>query len=182
MPVPDFSPGEVWTAQAADSIGLWKIDETAFTSVGTSGLLFDDLFSADYQNYKAIINIDTASTNLSLLCRFDAIATPYNYATLGLTAGNVADNQSGSAASSFLIGYIRGSQNFHSFQMDIFNPNQTTTTSATYTGFSDNAAGNSAGHRTGSALLNSSTAVTGLTLLTSTGTINGTIRVYGYRN
>lgn len=182
MPVPDFSPGEVLTAAAMDSIGLWKINQTNFAAVGTGGLLIPNVFSADFQNYKAIININTASANLALRAQFDAVASSYNFATLALTAAGAADNNAAAGVGSFLIGFIRGAQNFHSFEMDIFNPNKVTTTTATYAGFSDNAAGNAAGHRTGSALLNSQTAVTGLTILTSTGTMDGTIRIYGYRD
>jgi hypothetical protein len=182
MPVPDFSPGEVLTAAAMDSIGLWLIKTQTLTSVGTGGFLITDLFSSDYRDYRAIINIDTSSQNLGLFARFGSIATPYNYATLGLTAGGAANNQSGAGQSSFLIGYMRSGSRTHSFSMDIFNPNMTLTTMATYSGWSDNSAHNSSGHRNGSALLNDATAVTGLTLLTSAGTVNGTIRVYGYRN
>ena len=182
MPVPDFSPGEVLTAAAMDQVGMWLIKTQTLTSVGTGGFLITDLFSSDYQNYRAMINIDTSSQNLGLFARFGSIATPYNYATLGLTAGNLVDNQSGAGQTSFLIGYMRSGARTHTFDMDIFNPNMALTTSATYSGWSDNSAGNSSGHRTGSALLNDVTAVTGLTLLTSAGTVNGTIRVYGYRN
>jgi hypothetical protein len=177
--VADGAGNAAWSGAA----GLWLVKTQTFTSVGTSGLLFTDVFTSEFRNYRAVINIDTSSQNLGLFGRFGSIASPYNYATLGLTAGNVADNVSQSGGSAFLIGYIRSGTNFHNFHIDIFNPNETgKTTTATYTGFSDNAAGNSSGHRSGSCLLNDGTAVTGFTLLTSAGTVNGTIRVYGYRN
>ena len=175
----DGAGGASWVS---NETGLVFLKSQTLTSVGTGGFLITDLFSSDYRNYRAVINIDTSSQNLGVFGRFDSIATPYNYATLGLTAGNVVDNVSQVGGSAFLIGYIRSGQNFHSFTMDIFNPNMALTTTATYSGFSDNAAGNSAGHRSGSCLFNNATPVTGLTLLTSAGTVNGNIRVYGYRN
>jgi hypothetical protein len=174
-----------WVApnsQTSNPPGLELIKTQTLTSVGTSGFLITDLFSSNYRNYRAVINIDTSSQNLGVFGRFGSISTPYNYATLGLTAGNAVDNISQAGGSAFLIGYIRSGTNFHSFTMDIFNPNMALTTTATYSGFSDNAAGNSSGHRSGSCLLNDATPVTGLTLLTSAGTVNGIVRVYGYRN
>jgi hypothetical protein len=169
-------------SQTSNPPGLELIKTQTLTSVGTGGFLITDLFSSNYRNYRAVINIDTSSQNLGLFARFGSIATPYNYATLGLTAGNLVDNQAGAGQTSFLIGYMRSGQSYHSFSMDIFNPNMALTTTATYSGFSDNSAGNSGGHRSGSCLLNDATPVTGLTLLTNAGTVNGIVRVYGYRN
>jgi hypothetical protein len=63
MPVPDFSPGEIFTAGAADSIGLWKVGE--FTASGTSrALVCDNIFTSDFTNYRVVIHmVSTANDN-----------------------------------------------------------------------------------------------------------------------
>jgi hypothetical protein len=58
MPVPDFSPGEVLTAAAMDSIGLWKVGE--FTASGTSrALVCDNVFTSDYENYLVVYRLNS---------------------------------------------------------------------------------------------------------------------------
>jgi hypothetical protein len=61
MPVPDFSPGEVLTAAAMDSIGMWLVKSQA---VGTnvSSVPVTNCFSADYDNYKIIYAGGTGNT------------------------------------------------------------------------------------------------------------------------
>jgi hypothetical protein len=50
MPVPDFSPGEVLTAAAMDSIGLWLV-KTQTVGTTVSSVNVTNAFSADYENY-----------------------------------------------------------------------------------------------------------------------------------
>jgi hypothetical protein len=63
MPVPDFSPGEVLTAAAMDSIGLWKVGQ--FTASGTSrALVCDNIFTSNYTAYKVVVGLgSTSNTN-----------------------------------------------------------------------------------------------------------------------
>jgi hypothetical protein len=69
MPVPDFSPGEVLTAAAMDSIGLWKITPTSVSGTGaslsgsnvvvTSGgsnFTVNGAFNSNFRNYKVLIS------------------------------------------------------------------------------------------------------------------------------
>lgn len=67
MPVPDFSPGEILTAAAMDSVGLWRITTCTVSSTGgtaataSNGVItvgtgnttvtINNAFSADYDNY-----------------------------------------------------------------------------------------------------------------------------------
>jgi hypothetical protein len=53
MPVPDFSPGEVLTAAAMDSIGLWKIAEVNLT--GTTVNIVG-CFSSSFDAYRIVIS------------------------------------------------------------------------------------------------------------------------------
>jgi hypothetical protein len=60
MPVPDFSPGEVLTAAAMDSIGLWKVASVSVTS--GSVLAVNNCFTSDYDNYRIVLfNLKTTS-------------------------------------------------------------------------------------------------------------------------
>jgi hypothetical protein len=61
MPVPDFSPGEVLTAAAMDSIGLWKVTSATVTAQPT--LTVDNCFSANYANYRVIVSLNGVSNN-----------------------------------------------------------------------------------------------------------------------
>jgi hypothetical protein len=64
MPVPDFSPGEVLTAAAMDSIGLWKVASASATT-GTQ-LYFSNCFSANYDSYRVIVSDLRATTAVGL--------------------------------------------------------------------------------------------------------------------
>jgi hypothetical protein len=55
MPVPDFSPGEVLTAAAMDSIGMWLI-KTQTIGTAVSSVTVTGAFSADYDNYKIVVS------------------------------------------------------------------------------------------------------------------------------
>jgi hypothetical protein len=91
MPVPDFSPGEVLTAAAMDSIGLWKIAETSFTTAATP--FIDGCFSADFENYVVVFtglsSITGGYTNVQLRAATVAKATNYSRAGLVSTTGGV---------------------------------------------------------------------------------------------
>jgi hypothetical protein len=75
MPVPDFSPGEVLTAAAMDSIGLWKVTTATVSAQPT--LTVDNCFSANYANYRVIISMNGVSNNNSLNMRLlDSAGSP----------------------------------------------------------------------------------------------------------
>ena len=49
MPVPDFSPGEVLTAAAMDSIGLWRVGGGTFSAVSAVDITG---FNSSYEYYR----------------------------------------------------------------------------------------------------------------------------------
>ena len=66
MPVPDFSPGEVLTAAAMDSIGLWLV-KTQTVGTGVSSVIVTDAFSSTYDNYIVTLeNVAFSSSSDSL--------------------------------------------------------------------------------------------------------------------
>jgi hypothetical protein len=100
MPVPDFSPGEVLTAQAMDSVAMWLV-KTVTVGSGVSAVDVTAAFSSTYDNYLiSYSNIDASVNAASGLLRFGTIASPvsanYNFAGFftGYTGININVNQS----------------------------------------------------------------------------------------
>jgi hypothetical protein len=178
MPVPDFSPGEVLTAAAMDSIGLWLV-KTVTIGAGVSSVLVADCFSADYTNYKIVIAGGVASTGTNMTIQLTGITgSVYNNAGTFLTYGSATVNGFGPGLSTSLI-YGPGDATFHAASLDIMNPFATTRKGIISNGVSAASQYAFAGY------VNSTTSSTGFTITPATmgSTLTGgTIRVYGYRN
>ena len=81
MPVPDFSPGEVLTAAAMDSIGLWLV-KTQAVGAGVSTIVVSDAFSANYDNYLITYTGGSASTTMNLSLRLGTVTTTEYYGNI----------------------------------------------------------------------------------------------------
>jgi hypothetical protein len=188
MPVPDFSPGEILTASAMDSIGLWKIG--TFTASGTSrALVCDNVFTSDYDNYKVVIKLGGVSQTNWLYFQFintsgttvtgSYFATSYSRDfTNGGTAVSVINT-----AGSVPIGYMaNGTANPTGSEVTIYGPrlNEWTTVNGQYTGISSGVA-----YQAGEiyATCNPSpNTLRGIRFDNIAGTnITGTVSIYGYR-
>jgi hypothetical protein len=186
MPVPDFSPGEVLTAAAMDSIGMWKIGTV--TSGSTTAIVVDNVFSTDYTNYRLVGNVQSidlaARAGRLELINSAGTTISADYFTKAVSWSNNAsvtaiDYDNTSAAMSY--GFIGpDTNNIAGFSLDIYNP-----ADAQHTGMS----GSSMGHLYGTAYVGSfcssvhaaNTVMRGFRLRSSTGNIKGTVTVYGYR-
>ena len=183
MPVPDFSPGEVLTAAAMDSIGLWKVAETSFT--GSSLVSVNNCFSDNYRNYRIIItNFGSTSSFTRWRLRAGGVnADGTNYFRYGfstsfssgsLTVYNGGSETAWIPATSYggFSGAIGVSELF------VGNPFQTTVTTST-TNVND-------GFAAVSYVLNGahnlSNSYDGFSIIPNSGTITGTIKVYGIRD
>jgi hypothetical protein len=180
MPVPDFSPGEVLTAAAMDSIGFWLVT-TATVSSQTS-LTVDNCFSSDYKNYRILGNFTcTTAINLALTLRDsggDVTLSNYKFAQaqLGYGAGPVWVLDGNSAAANFpTLARTNDNGAESSFNADILGPNTATRTSV-YSTTTDQIL-----FRIMNGQYSANTAMTGFKLSASTA-FTGTFRVYGYRN
>jgi hypothetical protein len=179
MPVPDFSPGEVLTAAAMDSIGLWKIAETSFTTAATP--FINGCFSSDYQNYLVqVVAVGSGTADLYFRMRsgvstpetglvydrygFNWIVSANNLVSPNLSAAFIA----GVGTTSSLVGAIT-----------LYRPNETVHTVTNSHSWSNSSGGVFfPTHR-----IETTTAYTGIELTTlSATTLTGTMRVYGYRN
>jgi hypothetical protein len=99
MPVPDFSPGEVLTAAAMDSIGLWKVAGASFATV-TAVNLPNDTFKTTYNNYRVVLQITATSGVTDITMRFRASGSDdgnniYRQTTLGVLSTGTAANFTG---------------------------------------------------------------------------------------
>jgi len=178
MPVPDFSPGEVLTAAAMDSIGLWLV-KTQTIGTSQTSIPVTDCFSTNYENYKIVISGGVAAGNTLLEMQLGSTVSGYYFAIAGWSwAGNVADSNGVSNATRFSqVGYGTTNNLFSNF--DVFSPFLTKNTRISGHYMAPIGGGN------GGALVgfvDNSTSYTGFTLISASALTGGTIRVYGYRN
>jgi hypothetical protein len=181
MPVPDFSPGEIWTADAADSIGLWKIAETSFTNAANP--FINGCFSSDYQNYLVQV-VATASGGADLYFRMrSGVNTPETgavYDRFGFVWGTSATNLVLANLTAAVISDISSFAPANAVgSVTFYNPNL-----AVHTVTNSHSWGMSSGSVFfPSFRIETTTQYTGIELTTlSAVTLTGTMRVYGYRN
>jgi hypothetical protein len=76
MPVPDFSPGEVLTAAAMDSIGLWK---TGGATLSGTSIDIVGCFNSNYDSYQIQFS-NTLVSSAAVVIRFQLLSgtTPAN--------------------------------------------------------------------------------------------------------
>ena len=178
MPVPDFSPGEVLTAAAMDSIGLWLV-KTVTIGSGVASVPVTDAFSANYDSYRVVISNGVGSLiNPTLNIIFGATVTNYEYA-YGAFANGLAAGV-GSTTGTF-IPTGQSNTNITSASFDVLNPFL-----ARYTvvfGGNSYDLNNQQSRGPYNGVLKNTTSYTDFTISPASGTLTGgTIRVYGYRN
>lgn len=178
MPVPDFSPGEVLTANAMDSIGLWLV-KTQTVGTGVSTVVVTGAFSANYDNYRVVLSGGAGSAAVAAVrLTLGATATGYYYGGKGRTFAGADINVEGANVAFWYA--TETTPNGMNGSVEIQNPFNTARSSYSSQwsslrtdGYSFSTAG----------FLNNATSYTDFTLTLSTGTqTGGTIRVYGYRN
>jgi hypothetical protein len=179
MPVPDFSPGEVLTSSAMDSIGLWLV-KTQTIGAGVTSVTVTDAFSNTYDNYKIMISGGVASSSGEMNIRLGATTSGYHVQFVFTAWNNTVSSDSSKTQDKFA--YV-GSATTSNLIADItvLSPNlaKNTRVSAPSTGDGTSYVGNMSG------LLPNSTQYTDFTIFISNATptmTGGTIRVYGYRN
>jgi hypothetical protein len=185
MPVPDFSPGEVLTAAAMDSIGLWKVAEGALSGATTQ---FEGCFTNDFDNYRIVMSSLSTSTNADiywsgLVGTTPSISADYSFAFYGLTAAGVALNASNTASTLGYTGFSAtggvGGIIIGSASIDVYGPKlaQRTFLTSLALGYASNFYG-----RQGMSHFNLTTAFDGIQFTTGGApTMGGTITIYGYR-
>jgi hypothetical protein len=180
MPVPDFSPGEVLTAAAMDSIGLWLV-KSQTVGTGVSTVVVNDAFNTNFESYKVITRgIVFSSLGAAVYIKLSGTTGStyfgnilYNVPTSAALGGVSAQNGNNLG---FFVN-VASSSGPSDFEATITNPFLASASNCfgTYAGQSYN--GNFGTHDSNAA------SSTGFTLLPGAGTMTGgKILVYGIRN
>ena len=169
-------------ALPAGAAGLTKLADTDFT--GESAVTFDSVFSSTYDNYKVNIYTQNSASNTEFNFRFrdgsgDISSSNYNAkAVYGLSSSATPFANSaayGQGVSGGVIASGMGNNTPYNFSMDIWNPNVAVATTLFATGSNTN------GHTfITSGSLNVTTQLTGIKFYQASGTITGSIQIYGY--
>jgi hypothetical protein len=183
MPVPDFSPGEVLTAAAMDSIGMWRVGGGALSGTATD---FVGCFTSTYTNYRIVVDSISLSGGADLLCRFLVGSTPetssaYRYASVGLKSNGTNYPISNDNATFMYPGlYIAGvTDPIGSMTLDVLGPQlaQRSLVQSSIIGFESNIY-----TRTGMNSFGGGTQFNGIRFYTGSAvTMGGTVSIYGYR-
>jgi hypothetical protein len=180
MPVPDFSPGEVLTAAAMDSIGLWLV-KTQTVGATVSSVTVTDAFSADYDYYKITYTDGVGSTQTTIRTALGSTATGYYWAGVIGRYDNVGSIGFGSsnAANWDATGFTDTNGNLYEIELSMPFLTRKTGIQAWHW---DTRTGGGTGYGFVGGHLNNTTSYTSFTLSPASGTITGgTIRVYGFR-
>ena len=153
------------------------------TFSGASSVSVNDVFSTNYTNYRLMINITDASADdfaLTIKFRLAGTDTSTNYVSQRLYAYTTVVGTDPNVHGTDEIWISLGDKDFDytGVSVDIYNPNVALPTSLTAIATASNGANN---YLTFAGGYNSSaTQFDGLTLITSAGTISGSVSVYGY--
>jgi hypothetical protein len=180
--VPIIPPTVTISGGSATANSLGVVSFTSATSVK-----LNNVFSADYLNYKMLIDITTgpATDNINLNMRIDgAGATSYFYSGIRQYAGSTdAAASLGAATSLFLLGIAgRSGVAGASSDVTIMKPFATQNTKYNaHTGGNSTSAGEQQQHLM-RGRLNDSTSYTGVEIFPGSSNISGTVQIFGYNS
>jgi hypothetical protein len=177
MPVPDFSPGEVLTAAAMDSIGLWLVKSQTI-GAGVASVNVTDAFSADYDNYRITVTGITpvASNTFRLMIGSGRTNGHYGVMNYNLSTGVGIDSIKANDVASIYCVLTNGGVLDAQFTCDITTPFLSQRTFMFGQGFGRAYYCDFGGADT------STSSYTSFTILTDGNNMSGgTIKVYGYR-
>jgi hypothetical protein len=159
--------------------GLSHVNTTAFTT--QSSVSLDNVFTSTYQNYRVMINFTgSAGDTLRLRLRVGGadLSASYYGSTIAAQNNNTGlSNANVTNGAQWDISYSPSS--LSSASIDIMDPVVAAKTIFYGFGINPDTTGNL---RIVGGFNNNSTSYTGITIFPASGTITGTIRVYGYKN
>jgi len=165
------------TALGTNKAGMVLLNTTSFSGVSSQSVA-DNTFSSTYDNYRILITA-TSSTGAALRFRFraagvDLSGSVYNQEDAGADGATVSA-QRATAQTSGYLGYMDTAKS--NFAYDFFQPN--VAVPKYYSGLFTRNTGNIIIAMLGG-YVNQSTSYDALTLIPSSGTITGSISIYGY--
>ena len=159
---------------------LVLLNTTTFSA--QSSVSINNVFSATYQNYVVQLNLDSASATGYQQFRMrvsGADNTTSNYYWSGIynaSSATTPTGEGGGAQTSFSYGYMESTAT-GSMALSISNPFATIKT--TYTNLFSRWAGSASLFYTNGGAFNATTSFDGFTIFPTSGTITGTIEIYG---
>jgi hypothetical protein len=183
MPVPDFSPGEVLTAAAMDSIGLWLVKTDTITS-GTSKEI-TGAFNSNFKNYLVVVSqlkSSGAPTGLRLQMGTTALGIYYWAGTSVAYGTTTVSAESQAGGTSINTGFVSQSTVACGGLIELQSPQLAERTSFQCRASDIRTGGTGARNYNG--FVNDATAYTSFTLSVEGGVTftSCDVRVYGYRN
>jgi hypothetical protein len=184
MAIKTFTTGEVLTASDTNTYlansGLVYVAETNFAT--TANPFINGCFSSTFANYRIMISLSTsATTNVRLRWRYgtSTTETALQYDRFGSTlSGATVTSLVATGESSFSpVSTTSGANELAPITIDLYSPNVAIKT------LGQSIAWNSASGATqlSNIRMANTTQYTGLELYVDSGTLTGSIRVYGYR-
>jgi hypothetical protein len=181
-----FVSGQVLTATDANLMansGLTYIASGTFSGAGTKSL--NSCFTTENTNYKILVQIDSVTANSVVALRWRAGGTDnnspnYYWSTNNMLAGGTQSVNAASSDTSWTLVYTSTTIP-HLATIEVAGPQKNQSTMATLTASGDNPAHTAWAGSTGGLLHLQGYQADGLTVFTSSGTMQGTITVYGYR-
>lgn len=180
---PVFTAGQVLTAAQMNAVGLWEVNSVTYTASTAASVTAQILgcFTSDFQNYQIIItHTGSASTTFSfrMISGTNTVDSGANYFGYGLSyAGGAADAGSASQTSQRCGGHSSDPNIPNETVIFMSNPNVARRTQATIHAF--DASGPNVlllGTQ-----VTTTTQYTGIQLIPASGSITGTMTVYGLR-
>ena len=166
---------------AAASAGFDLISTTAFSAVSSQSI--NDVFSSTYNNYKIVIHYD-GSADAALRMRLRVSGSDNSSSNYGLATWNVRSGAQaaggGFTETSWALTDAGGSVRRSGVSIDVYDPFNTANTSMTGLSAQPNGFSSQFVFMTGGSL-SVTTSYTGFTIYPASGTITGTVSVYGYR-
>jgi hypothetical protein len=161
--------------------GLELVAATTFTT--SSNPFINGCFSSTYDNYRILISLSTsASTNLRIRWRYGTSTTDttlkYDRFGATLSGGTVTGITSTSESSFYPVSTTAGVTELAPVTIDFYSPNLAIKSLAQSNGWNTSSG---ATHLV-NCRMDNTTQYTGLELFVDSGTLTGSIRVYGYRN
>jgi hypothetical protein len=173
----------VWATPAAGTSGLTLVSATTFSAVSSHAV--DSIFTSTYKYYRAVLKFTASGLN-TMTVRFRASGssnTSANYYSVNRSTDSAGTNEYvGSIAGTSISLLGKYNTDFNGVSFDILDPQAALDKIITGTAFSRGSTSGGLATVNFGGAFNSSSAMDGLELIASSGTISGTLKIYGYQN
>jgi len=160
--------------------GLVQIVTQSFTAQGT--VIFNNCFTSTYSHYKIMLDtVSSVANGINIRMRVGgADSSAASYSNTSTTSSDDGGPNRGTSATQTLWSLLLANRTSHWAFIEMFNPQRALSTQLSAMTGSSSAANPSTS--SSSNFFNAATVFDGLSFITTTGTITGTVRIYGYRN